>query len=78
MGWMVNGPDLEAFSGADLAQVGVVEQAVLFEFVFHIGERELGAPDRHIEFGENPGQRADVVFVAVGENDAAHALRGSR
>ena len=67
-------PDLEALAGADLAQVGVVEQAVLFQLVFHVGQRELGALDRHVQFGQHPGQRADVVFVAVGQNDAAHLL----
>ncbi len=66
--------ELEALVGAHLAQLGVVEQAVLVEFVFDVGERELGAPDRDVEFGENPGERADVVFVAVGEDDAANTL----
>ena len=47
---------------------------MLVEFVFDVGQRELGAPDGHVEFGENPGQRADVVFVAVGEDDSANAL----
>ena len=65
---------LEALVGAHLAQVGVVEQAVLVELVFDVGQRELGALDGDVEFGEKPGQRADVVFVAVGENDGADAL----
>ena len=68
------GSGFEALVGAHFAQVGVVEQAVLVEFVFDIGERELGAPDGDFEFGENPGERADVVFVAVGEDDSANAL----
>ena len=65
---------LEALAGANLAQVGIVEQAVLVKLVLDVGQRELGAPDRHVEFGENPGQGADVVLVAVGENDAANPL----
>ena len=44
---------------------------MLVEFVFDIGQRELGTPDRHVQLGEHPGQGADVVFVAVGEHDAA-------
>ena len=40
----------EAFAGANLAQIRVVEQFVLFQFVFDISKRELGAPHRHIEF----------------------------
>ena len=71
---MVNGSGLEALVGAHLAQVGVVEQSVLVELVFDVGERELGAPDGHVQFGEKPGQGADVILVAVGEDDAAHAL----
>ena len=47
---------------------------MLVEFVFDIGKREFRAPDRHVQFGENPGQGADVVFVAVREDDSAHAL----
>jgi len=31
-------------------------------------------PDRDLELGEHPGESADVVFVAVGEDDAADAL----
>ena len=65
---------LEALVGAHFAQVGVVEQAVLVQFVFDVGERELGAPDGDFEFGKHPGQRADVVFVAVGEDDSANVL----
>ena len=40
---------LEALVGAHLAQVGVVEQAVLFELVFHIGQREFGAKDGNVQ-----------------------------
>src|SRR5258706_7029641 len=65
---------LEALTGLHLAQIGVFEQSVLIEFVFHIGERKLRAPDRNLEFGEDPGQGTDVVLVAVGEDDAAHPL----
>ena len=67
-------PNLEAFSGTNFAQVGVVEQLVFVELVFDIGQRELGAPDGNIQFAENPGQGADVVFVAVRKHDAAHML----
>ena len=67
-------PDLEALVGANLAQIGVIEQAMLVELVFDIGERELGAPNGNVEFGEDPGQCADVILVAVRQDDAAHAL----
>ena len=67
-------PNLEALSGANFAQVGVVEQLVFVELIFDVGQRELGAPDGNVQFAENPGQGADVVFVAVREDDAAHML----
>src|SRR5271169_2517907 len=65
---------LEALPGANLAQVGVVEQSVLVKLVFHIGKRELRAPHRHVEFGKNPRKRADVILVTVGKDNAANAL----
>ena len=68
------GSGLEALVRAHFAQLGVVEQAVLVEFVFDVGECELRAPYRDVEFGEDPGERSDVVFVAVGEDDAPDAL----
>ncbi len=66
--------DLKALASTNLAQVGIFEQPVLVKFVFHVGQRELGAPDRHVKLGENPGQSADVIFVAVSEHDPAHPL----
>ena len=65
------GADGEAAAGQHLDQVGVFEEAMLFELAFDVGEGELGAVDGHVELGEDPGQAADVVFVAVGEEDCA-------
>ena len=70
----MNGPILKRSFAPDLPQVGVVEQSVLVELVLDIGQREFGAPHRHVQLGQNPGQRADVVFVPVRKNDAAHLL----
>ena len=64
----------EALVGAHLAEVSVVEQSVLVEFVFDVGEGEFGAPDWNFELRKKPWQRADMVFVAVSENDASNAL----
>src|ERR1700686_5713156 len=64
--------NLEAFSGTDFAQVGVVEELVFVKLIFDVGQRELGRPNRNIQFAENPGQSADVGFVAVRQGDAAH------
>src|SRR5882762_1476423 len=66
--------NLEAFSGLDFAQIGVVEELVFVELILDVGQRELGRPDRNIQFAENPRQSADVIFVAVRKDDAAHIL----
>ncbi len=71
MGMMENGAEGEAAAGEDLDQLGVVEQAMLFELALDEGEGELGAVDGDVEFGEDPGQAADVVLVPVGEDDGA-------
>ncbi len=56
----------DALAGDELVEVGLVEQAVLFELAFDVGQGELGAVDGHVQLGEDPGQAADVVLVAVG------------
>ena len=62
----------KAFSGADLIEHGAVEQSVLFQLVFDIGQRELGGKDRHVHLGEQPGNGTDMVHVPVRKHDAAH------
>jgi hypothetical protein len=63
--------EVEAAAGEDLDKLGVVEEAMLFEFAFYIGEGELGAVDGDVELGQDPRETTDVVLVAVGEDDAA-------
>jgi|GEM_PF-4372596 len=63
--------EVEAAAGEDFDEFGVVEEAMLFELAFDVGEGELGAVDGDVEVGEDPGEAADVVLVAVGEDDAA-------
>ena len=75
---MREGAEREAAAGQHLDEVGVVEQAVLVELAFDVGERELGAVDGDVELGEDPGQAADVVLVAVREDDGADVARGSQ
>ena len=65
------GPEREAAAGNKLDQLGVVEQAMLVELAFNVGQGELGAVNGHVELGEDPGKAADVVLVAVGQHDAA-------
>src|SRR5215469_12437550 len=68
------GSDLDSLVGAELAKIGIIEQTVFVEFVFHIGQREFCTPDRHVELREDPGKSPDVVFMAVRENDGPNAL----
>ena len=71
MGSMVKGPMVNFSFGVDLDQLGLVEQLVLFELALDVGQGELGGVDGDLELGEDPGQAADVVLVAVGEDDGA-------
>src|ERR1700680_1558199 len=66
--------DLESLSGGDFIQLGIVEQTVLVQLVFHVSKRELRAPDRNIQFGKNPRQRANVIFVTMSENNSTNML----
>ena len=68
------GTDGELFLGRNLDQFRLVEQLVLFEIALDIGQRELGGVDRNLELAQHPGQSADVVLVAVGEDDGANDM----
>ena len=67
-------PDGELLLRRDLDQLDLVEQLVLFELAFNVGQRELGGVHRDLELAQNPGQAADVVLVAVRQNDGADVL----
>src|SRR5216684_2799216 len=68
------GSNAEALPRLDFAQLGVVQKPVFFQLVFHIGERELRAPYRHVQLGQNPGQRPNVIFVSMGQYNCAYTL----
>jgi len=63
--------EVETTAGEDLDEFGIVQQAVLVELALDVGEGELGAIDRDVELGEDPGKATDVVFMPVCEYDAA-------
>jgi hypothetical protein len=65
-------PEVEAATGEHLDEVGVVKEAVLIELTFDVSQGELGAVDGNVEFGEDPREAADVVLVAVREDDTAN------
>ena len=68
------GAEGEFFLRRDLDERDFVEELVLFELAFDVGQRELGGVDGNLELAEDPGQSADVVFVAMGEDDGADVL----
>ena len=68
------GAEGELFFGRDLDELGFVEELMLFELAFDVGQGELGGVDGNLELAEDPGQSADVVLVAMGEDDGADVL----
>ena len=62
----------EALSWEDLDEFSVIQEPMFFQFAFDIGEGELCAVNGYVEFGEDPGKATDVIFVTVGEHDAAN------
>src|SRR4029077_4977851 len=56
----------------DLAQVGLPKDAVLLELRLQEAQREPGAVDRDVELLPRIRQAADVVFMAVAQEDAEH------
>ena len=61
---------LELAPGGDLHQLGAAQQAVLFQLVLDEADGEPGGIHRQVHLLEQVGQRADVVLVAVGDDDA--------
>ncbi len=47
----------------------IAEHVVLVELVFRQPERKARRVNRHIEFFQDVRQRAQMIFVAVGEDD---------
>ena len=66
------GPQGQGRPGADLPQVGLIQQAVFPEFLSEQGQGQGGAVHRHGDLPEQEGHGADVVFVAVGEDHGRH------
>ena len=66
------GTDLYGFAGADFVQLGVIEQAVFFEFLANQSQSEFCAVDGDVEVAKNIRNGADVVLVAVSEDNGAN------
>ena len=69
-----NGPSVELLAGLDLVQLGRVEQLVLFQAPLHQRQREGRAIHRNVHLRQQERDAADVVFVAVRENQPADVL----
>ena len=66
--------DLERFAVLHNHQSLFAEIARLLELRFEQPDREARAVNRHVELSQDVRQATDVVFVAVGENNALHLL----
>ena len=55
--------------GLDRVEMRLLEHAVLLELALDQGHGEGRTVDRNVEVRKNEGKRADVVFVAVCEED---------
>src|SRR6185437_9177349 len=62
-------PDFDALAWRQFIEFSILQKAVLFQFVFDIRESKLSPKDGHIQFGKNPWQSADVVLVAMREQN---------
>jgi hypothetical protein len=71
-------PDFQHVVGRELAQLQRIEQPLFAQPVARQTEREFGPVDRHArQLGHHVGQSADVVLVAVRQNDRLTASRFS-
>ncbi len=68
------GPELDAVAGLDDVELNVVEHLVLVEAAFYQCERKLGAVDGNIQRRKQKWHAADVIFVAVRQDEAANHL----
>ncbi len=72
-----NGPSASFSPGLTLFSFAVIEHLVLFQAPLDQRQRERGAVHRDVHLREQERDAADVVLVAVGEDQAAHVLARS-
>ena len=70
------GADVEDLFGLDGDEAGLLLEVVLFQAALHQGQREIGAVDRDSDIGKEIRDGADVVLMAVGEDQGADELAG--
>ena len=66
--------ETDLLTGTDLHKIGAGRKAVLFQLVADQADGQLGRIDGHIELAQQIGQAADVVLVAVGNEDTLDAV----
>jgi len=64
--------DFHTVAGVDGAQVGKLDQAVARQFDFDQAAGELGGINWRVDLFQQMMDRPGVVFVTVGDDDAAH------
>jgi hypothetical protein len=62
--------DLDRFFWRDGVKLRFAQQPVLLQLVFHESDRERRPVYRNIQVRKDEWQRADMVFVAVRQEDA--------
>ncbi len=71
---MVNAPISNSRAGFHFVKLGVLQQPVFFQAPFHQRQREGRAVHRHVDFAEQERNRADVIFVAMRQDQRAHLV----
>ncbi len=66
----VNGPSSSTSLARDRVELDLVQQATLAQLDLGQAQGQPRSEDRHVELLQHVGQRADVVLVAVGQDDA--------
>ena len=70
MGSTVKQPSLSFWPGGDLHEFGLACKAELFQLIADEAAGQAGAVDGQIEFLQQIGDAADVVLMAVGDEQA--------
>ena len=71
MNSILNGPISRICFGLTGMRRGSSSRVVFLHAALHQREREGGAVDRHVDLGKEVGNRSDVVFMAVRQDQAA-------
>ena len=68
-------PQFQTVAGLDRVELGVIDHPMLFQTPLHQRQREGGAVHRHGDLLQQKRYAADVIFVAVRQDQAADVGR---